>query len=181
VLLNSRPAAPTKDKDDVSQTGARGKAGTAAANEEQATGELANGAFAPVETPPVANSRKVVHTTGGCTRRRPRSCRRVDADTEIVNAIQTGKLKIVARLGELTPAKTKQEAGKIGGKAGGVGRPKAKGKATGPPPVAFSDKTGTKYRRVAAHKAKIDEYKDSRKPGKGGTPSRGSPGRDGEP
>src|SRR5262245_15496051 len=76
--------------------------------------------------------------------------RRVNADTEIVNAIQYGKLKIIARLGELMPAPTRQESGAKGGR-GNV-------KAPSPGETLFPDGTKARYRKVALHKDRLEDY-----------------------
>lgn len=69
--------------------------------------------------------------------------KRIDVDTEVSNAIQYGKLKIVAKLGELMPAKPPKEKGR--GKKGKAGLP-------------FSKPTISAYRKVAKHVKQIDGY-----------------------
>src|SRR5262245_14805307 len=75
--------------------------------------------------------------------------KRVKADTEITNAIQYGKLKIVAKLGELMPAPSAKERGAQGGR----GR-----KAPSPGEVALASEAKSRYRKVAANKCAIDDY-----------------------
>jgi ParB family chromosome partitioning protein len=75
--------------------------------------------------------------------------KRVKADTEITNAIQYGKLKIVAKLGELMPAPSASERGAQGGRGK---------KAPSPNEGAFASETRSRYRKVAANKNAIDEY-----------------------
>lgn len=82
--------------------------------------------------------------------------KRVKADTEIMNAIGYGKLKIVAKLGELMPPATPQERGAKGGRGN---------KAVPADRRAFDKNTETTYRKVAAHKDKIDTYYETVKDG----------------
>ena len=77
--------------------------------------------------------------------------RRVKADTEIVNSIQYGKLKIVAKIGELSPAMSKADAGSLGGKGEKAGSP-------GEP--APAKRHIAAYRKVAAHQTKLDAYRE---------------------
>lgn len=64
-----------------------------------------------------------------------------------MNAIQYGKLKIVAKVAELSPAATKQEAAKQGGRG--------KKKPSSPGRLAFAKETIAKYRKVAANLPKL--------------------------
>lgn len=74
--------------------------------------------------------------------------RRVKADTEIMNAINYGKIKIVGKIGELTPAAKPAETGR-GKKTGKAGLP------------VFSKPTIARYRKVAKHLSKLDKYRAS--------------------
>jgi ParB family chromosome partitioning protein len=78
-----------------------------------------------------------------------RLAKRIKADTKIVNSIQHGKLKIVARWAELNPAKSREETGKLGGR----GR-----KGTVPGTAPFSSHTEAKFRKVGDHEPEIDPY-----------------------
>jgi site-specific DNA-methyltransferase (adenine-specific) len=71
---------------------------------------------------------------------------RIKADTATVNAIQYGKLQIAARLGELLPATPRNETGR-GNK-----------KVLIPESRLFRPETISRYRRIAAHKGKIEAY-----------------------
>jgi phage N-6-adenine-methyltransferase len=71
---------------------------------------------------------------------------RIKADTEVVNSIQHGKLKIEARLGELMPATPPKETGR--------GKKKTGGSAN----TSFEKHTIATYRKVAKHKHKRDTY-----------------------
>jgi hypothetical protein len=51
--------------------------------------------------------------------------RKIKADTKVVNAIQYGRLKVIARYGELDARMTPQERGAKGGKEGGRGNKKS--------------------------------------------------------
>lgn len=81
---------------------------------------------------------------------------RIKADTETTNAIMYGKLKIVAHVGELMPAMTRQETGEAGGRG-------KKGSKVGLRP--FSRPTMIKFRQVARHKDRIDDYYESSRNG----------------
>jgi len=61
------------------------------------------------------------------------------------NLIQYGKLLIQARLGELIPPKTRQEAGAMKGKKG-----------SSPPELPFAKETLAIYRTVAKHKPELE-------------------------
>jgi len=71
------------------------------------------------------------------------------ADTEAVNAIQRRRLYVQAKLGELMPAKSRQEAG----------AQKGKGSAPSAPP--FGKHTLSNIRKVAKAEDKIDAYFES--------------------
>ena len=75
--------------------------------------------------------------------------RRVRADTEVINAIQYGKLRIVAKYGELLPD---------GRGSHGRGRPKDAKIETAPGSVSISTHTASTYRKVAKAAGKIAEY-----------------------
>jgi ParB family chromosome partitioning protein len=72
---------------------------------------------------------------------------RVKADTEIVNLIQYGKIKIQARIGELCPATPPEERGR-GKKNGSAGTP------------IFHPRTISVFRRVQRNLDKLDRYRD---------------------
>lgn len=76
---------------------------------------------------------------------------RVKADKEIMDAIGYGRLKIIARLGELIPATPKKETGR--------GNKKSSGNGTLSPPTA------SRYRKVTAHEKKLDEFYQTCKDG----------------
>ena len=69
-----------------------------------------------------------------------------------VNAIQYGKLKIVARLGELMPARPPEDRGQ--------GRKRNDERKESPiaGEADFADATKAKFRKVAAHAGKLDDY-----------------------
>jgi phage N-6-adenine-methyltransferase len=67
---------------------------------------------------------------------------RVKADTQTINCIQYGKLKIVNKLGELMPRGEKQ----------------GRGKKSPKPALGLSDPTVATYRKVHDHAEKIDDY-----------------------
>lgn len=88
--------------------------------------------------------------------------RRVKEDTECINAIEYGKLKVVVRLGAmLKPLTTKERASK-GGKAGGSGRPKDENensfRTQGPEAISFGERQTKLYRKVHKHGEKLDDY-----------------------
>jgi hypothetical protein len=64
-----------------------------------------------------------------------------------MNAIEYGKLKIIARVGELCPAMTRQEAGSQGG------RGHEKGASPGEAP--FAPRIIAAYRKVAKHRSEL--------------------------
>ena len=82
--------------------------------------------------------------------------RRVRADTETINAVQFGKLLIVAKLGELLGSPTPAERGAMGGRGK---KSDGNGKASAPGALAIGKRTQTEYRKVAKSAPKIEEYR----------------------
>jgi len=72
--------------------------------------------------------------------------RRVRVDTEVINAIQYGKLLIQAKLGELMPTTG--------------GRPKKADEKKSVPGTGFSSHTIATYRKVAEHAGELESYRD---------------------
>jgi ParB family chromosome partitioning protein len=77
-------------------------------------------------------------------------CKRIKADTEITNAITFGKLKIIARLGELMPAAPPGERGQ--------GRNGSAKKSIPPAGIDLGHNTVVAYRKVAKHKHRLADY-----------------------
>lgn len=77
---------------------------------------------------------------------------RLKAGIGIEKPIAIGVLKIKAKLGELLSAPSASESGKKGGRG-------KKGSASDKPP--FGPSAITAYRKIAANKAKIEEYADA--------------------
>jgi hypothetical protein len=73
--------------------------------------------------------------------------RRIHADIESINAIQTGKLLITAKLGGLLPD--------------GRGRPKKGEEKNTAPTSTISAHTASTYRKVAANAGKLTEYREA--------------------
>jgi hypothetical protein len=78
--------------------------------------------------------------------------RRVKADTEVMNAINFGKLKIIDKIGELMPPRPPDDRGQ--GRSGG-------NKSPSDSEVDFADATRAKYRKVHAHAGKLEAYRES--------------------
>jgi ParB family chromosome partitioning protein len=77
--------------------------------------------------------------------------KKIKAETSVVNAIQYGRLQLIARYGELNPAPTPEERGAMGGRG-----KKAPDREAG----AFADRTLARYREVTAHQSKLEDYRD---------------------
>jgi ParB family chromosome partitioning protein len=95
-----------------------------------------------------------------------RYARRIEVDTRTANAITVAKLAIVARLGDLLAPETPQENGRRGGR----------GHKAPTPAVAplRSPVTRARYRKVAAHKGKLDTYRRRALPDNGEEPEEAS-------
>jgi hypothetical protein len=82
--------------------------------------------------------------------------RQIKADTEVINAIQLGRLKLIARWGVLNPAAPPGERGQ--------GRPRQEDnpeeKSTSGREADFADATVALYRKVAANQDRIQAYRD---------------------
>jgi N6-adenosine-specific RNA methylase IME4 len=78
--------------------------------------------------------------------------RRVKVDTEVMNAIQYGKIKIAAKIGELSPPKPPDDRGQ--GRNG-------KKKSTVVGAVDLATHTIAKYRKVHRNLPKLDDYRDA--------------------
>ena len=93
------------------------------------------------ETPPLAKMatrRKTTNSPNASLKKRKRA---------------TGVLKIKAKLGELLSAESPAKRGAKGGRGNK--------KATDPGLIAFSDKSLTAYRKLAANSSRLDEYCES--------------------
>jgi ParB family chromosome partitioning protein len=75
---------------------------------------------------------------------------RIRADTDVVNAIQYGKLRIIARYGNLCPPLPPDERGALGGR--GNKAPPGEG-------GAFGHNTMARYRGIGKSEDRIDDYR----------------------
>lgn len=75
--------------------------------------------------------------------------RKIKSDAAVINAIEYGRLKLIARYGELNPAPSPEERGAMGGRGN---------KAITDDVRAFHPNTTTAYRKVASHKDKLEAY-----------------------
>jgi len=84
--------------------------------------------------------------------------------------IAIGVLKIKAKVGELMPAKSRREAGALGGRGKkNNGEPHQKGASASEAP--FATEALAAYRKLAEHAEKLDDYYEAdqaRAPGRGG-------------
>jgi len=71
-------------------------------------------------------------------------------ETPVLDALQYARLKVVARIGELLPAKSRKESGAM------------KGKGITGSVTPFHANTLATYRKVARNKAEIDAYYQAR-------------------
>lgn len=76
--------------------------------------------------------------------------KRLKMDTPVIDALQYARLKVVAKIGELVPAKSREESGAM----------KRKGGSPTEPP--FAKATLATYRKVKSNEAKIDDYYQAR-------------------